>query len=142
VFLFHEGFWGPHIGFYGGINYGFGYFGVGFVGGRWDGGHFFYNRDVMNVNVVNIHNVYNEHVTIENNSHVSYNGGEGGINARPRPEDQVAERDRHLGPVSGQTQQAHSRHRSARRFPWFGRSCARSWSALPRTGQSRCGSTA
>jgi hypothetical protein len=25
VFVFHEGCWGPHIGFYGGINYGFGY---------------------------------------------------------------------------------------------------------------------
>src|SRR5579863_159496 len=104
VFLFHEGFWGPHIGFYGGINYGFGYFGEGFVGGRWDGGHFFYNRDVMNVNVVNIHNVYNEHVTIVNNTHVSYHGGEGGINARPRPEDEVAARDRHIGPVAAQNE--------------------------------------
>src|SRR5580704_12271612 len=43
LYLFHDGFWGPQIGFYGGIDYGFGYFGVGFVGGRWDGGHFFYN---------------------------------------------------------------------------------------------------
>ncbi len=104
VFLFHEGWWGPHIGFYGGINYGFGYFGEGFVGGRWQDGHFFYNRDVLNVNVVNIHNVYNEHVTIVNNTHVSYNGGEGGINARPRPEEEAAEHDRHIGPVAAQNQ--------------------------------------
>ncbi len=104
VFLFHEGFWGPHIGFYGGINYGFGYFGVGFVGGRWDGGHFFYNRDVMNINVVNIHNVYNEHINITNVSHVSYNGGEGGINARPRPEDEIADHDRHVGAIAAQTE--------------------------------------
>jgi hypothetical protein len=102
VFLFHDGFWGPHIGFYGGINYGFGYFGEGFVGGRWDGGHFFYNRDVMNV--TNIRNVYNEHVDIRNTSHVSFNGGEGGINARPRPEDEAAANDRHIGPVSSQTE--------------------------------------
>src|SRR5215471_11493258 len=33
VYLFHAGFWGPVVGFYGGINYGFGYFGEGFVGG-------------------------------------------------------------------------------------------------------------
>ena len=26
AFIFHEGFWGPVVGFYGGINYGYGYF--------------------------------------------------------------------------------------------------------------------
>src|SRR5579871_5395446 len=56
VFLFHEGFWGPQIGFYGGINYGFGYFGEGYAGGRWEGDRFFYNRSVTNINVVNIRN--------------------------------------------------------------------------------------
>lgn len=25
VYLWHPGYWGPHVGFYGGINYGFGY---------------------------------------------------------------------------------------------------------------------
>src|SRR5580693_5449208 len=39
----HAGYWGPHVGFYGGINYGFGYGGVGFWGGRWEGGAFRYN---------------------------------------------------------------------------------------------------
>lgn len=102
AFLFHEGFWGPRVGFYGGINYGFGYFGTGFVGGRWEGGHFFYNRAVANVDVVNVRNVYNEHVNVTVNR-VSYNGGEGGINARPRPEDEIANRDRHP-PVAAQTQ--------------------------------------
>jgi len=101
-FLFHEGYWGPHIGFYGGINYGFGYFGVGFVGGRWDGGHFFYNRSITNINVVNIHNVYNETV-VHNDVHISYNGGEGGVVARPRPEEEIAEHDRHIGAVEAQT---------------------------------------
>src|ERR1700722_10965116 len=36
----HAGYWGPHVGFYGGINYGFGYTGVGFVGGEWHGREF------------------------------------------------------------------------------------------------------
>jgi len=40
---------GPTVGFYGGINYGFGYFGNGFYGGRWEGGHFFYNTSVWHV---------------------------------------------------------------------------------------------
>ena len=104
VWLWHEGYWGPHVGFYGGINYGFGYFGYGFVGGRWDHDHFFYNRAVMNVNVTNIHNVYEERVTNVNVNHVSFNGGPGGIEARPRPEEEAAERDRHVGPVAAQTQ--------------------------------------
>ncbi len=37
-YRWHAGYWGPHVGFYGGINYGFGYGGVGFWGGRWEGG--------------------------------------------------------------------------------------------------------
>src|ERR1700732_4642448 len=96
-FFFNEGYWGPHVGFYGGVVYGFGYFGEGYEGGRWDNGRFFYNRSVNNVNVVNIHNVYN--TTVINNTttvnRVSYNGGNGGINARPRPEDEIAGRGRH-----------------------------------------------
>jgi WXXGXW repeat (2 copies) len=103
-YLFHEGYWGSRVGFYGGINYGFGYSGNGYEGGRWDNGRFFYNRSV-NVNVTNIHNVYN--TTIINRTvvnRVSYNGGNGGINVRPTREDEVAERERHIGPVAAQTQ--------------------------------------
>src|SRR6187402_1184519 len=40
------GYWGTSIGYYGGINYGFGYFGVGFYGGYWNRGHFWYNSSV------------------------------------------------------------------------------------------------
>jgi hypothetical protein len=104
AFLFHEGFWGPTIGFYGGINYGFGYFGTGFVGGRWDGGHFFYNSAVWHVNESVIHNVYNERVTINNENHVSYNGGNGGVEARATSQQEEAERGRHIPPVAAQTQ--------------------------------------
>jgi hypothetical protein len=43
LYYWHPGYWGRHVGYYGGINYGFGYFGVGFWGGYWNGGHFFYN---------------------------------------------------------------------------------------------------
>jgi hypothetical protein len=105
AFMWHEGYWGPTIGFYGGINYGFGYFGVGFAGGRWDNGHFFYNRAVMNVSVTDIHNVYN--TTVVNNTtinRVSYNGGNGGVTARPSPQEEAAEHDRHIPPSSTQAQ--------------------------------------
>jgi hypothetical protein len=103
-FFFHEGYWGPHIGFYGGINYGFGYFGEGYEGGRWDGGHFFYNRSVTNVNITEIHNVYNTTVIHNDVSRVSYNGGNGGIDRRPSPQEEAAGRDRHVAPVAAQTQ--------------------------------------
>jgi hypothetical protein len=107
-FLWHEGFWGPHIGFYGGINYGFGYFGVGFVGGRWDGGIFRYNTAVLNVNTTIIHNTYIDRTVIENNTtinRVSYNGGQGGLTARPTPEEQRVDQERHVAPVAAQQRQ-------------------------------------
>lgn len=105
-FLFHEGYWGTAVGFYGGINYGFGYFGDGFYGGRWDGGHFFYNRAVMNINETNIRNVYIDKTVINNvnENRVSFNGGQGGLTARPTARDQAAAQQRHIPPVAAQTQ--------------------------------------
>jgi hypothetical protein len=81
--MFYPGYWGPQVGFYGGIAYGYGYYGNGYQGGRWNNGQFYYNRSVNNVNVTNIHNVYNTTVVNETVNRVSYNGGNGGINARP-----------------------------------------------------------
>jgi hypothetical protein len=104
-FLFHDGYWATDIGFYGGINYGFGYYGDGFLGGRWDGDHFFYNRAVMNINVTDIHNVYNTNVDRRSmDNHVSYNGGDGGITARPTEHQQQVAQGRHIPPVAAQTQ--------------------------------------
>jgi hypothetical protein len=105
-FIFYEGYWGPVVGFYGGINYGYGYVGHGYEGGRWDNGHFYYNRSVNNVNVTEIHNVYNTTV-INNNktvTRVSYNGGNGGINERPTPQEEAAAHEKHISPVPAQIQ--------------------------------------
>lgn len=111
AYSFHEGYWGPQVGFYGGINYGYGYFGHGFEGGRWQGNSFYYNRSVMNVNVTNIRNVYNTTVINRGGENrVSYNGGSGGLTARPSPAEEAAERGRHIPPIAAQTehrQQAH-----------------------------------
>jgi len=106
-FVFYDGYWGPHVGFYGGINYGYGYFGRGYEGGRWDHDRFYYNQSVNNVNVTNIHNVYN--TTVINNTtvnRVSYNGGNGGINARATSEEKAVARERHVAPVALQTEHA------------------------------------
>ena len=61
-YFWRPGYWGRSVGYYGGINYGFGYFGVGFWGGYWNGGRFFYNGAY---NHLGFHNefVYNHPVS-------------------------------------------------------------------------------
>jgi hypothetical protein len=106
-FIFHEGFWATEVGFYGGIDYGFGYFGHGFYGGRWEGGAFRYNTAVLNVNTTIIHNTYIDRTVIVNRTtvnRVSYNGGQGGITDRPRPEEERVAQGRHIAPVAAQQQ--------------------------------------
>jgi hypothetical protein len=110
-YFWHAGYWGPHVGFYGGINYGFGYGGVGFVGGRWNGGVFAYNTAVMHVNTTVIHNTYVDKTVINNvtvNNRVSYNGGTGGVSARPTSSELAAEHEHHVAPTSMQTQHEHA----------------------------------
>ena len=105
AYVFHVGYWGPVVGFYGGIDYGWGYTGRGYYGGRWDHDHFYYNRTVNNINVTNIRNVYETRV--ENNvnvTRVSYNGGSGGVNVRATAQEEAAARERHIGPVATQNQ--------------------------------------
>ncbi len=104
-YIWHAGYWGPEVGFYGGINYGFGYTGVGFFGGYWRGGNYYYNRSVTNVDVTAVHNTYNTTV-INNNTtinRVSFNGGRGGTNARPTSQEMAAAHERHIAMTSEQT---------------------------------------
>src|SRR5271169_3217807 len=84
VYGWHGGYWGPHVGFYGGVNYGFGYGGVGFGGGAWRGGAFAYNSAVVNVGG-GFRNTYVDRTVINNTTiinHTSYNGV-GGVTAQP-----------------------------------------------------------
>jgi hypothetical protein len=104
AFVFHEGYWGPHVGFYGGINYGFGYGGEGYEGGRWEGEHFSYNTYVNHVNTTVIHNTYNTRVVNITENHVSYNGGNGGIDRRPSSQEEAYSNERHVGRVEAQQQ--------------------------------------
>ena len=116
IYVWNAGYWGPHVGFYGGINYGFGYTGIGFQGGYWRGGVFVYNRAVTNIGSVRITNVYNK--TVINNTtitKVSFNGGTGGTRARPTPEEQAAVHDKHVPATDLQAkhQQAASSNRAS-----------------------------
>src|SRR5438552_3586718 len=102
-YIWREGYWGPVVGFYGGINYGYGYTGRGYEGGYWRNGAFFYNRPVNNVNTTNITNVYNK--TVINNvtvNNVSYNGGNRGTTARATGAEMAAEHGRRVPPTAEQ----------------------------------------
>ncbi|MGB2626317.1 MAG: hypothetical protein WAK20_05980 [Candidatus Acidiferrum sp.] len=105
-YFWHAGYWGPHVGFYGGINYGFGYVGSGFYGGQWIGGAYHYNTAVTNVNTTVVNNTYN--TTVANNNttvnRTSYNGGTGGVTAQPTAAEQAAANEPHTAPTVAQTQ--------------------------------------
>lgn len=103
-YRFYRGYWGLHIGFYGGIPYGFGYTGYGYHGGYWRGNNFYYNRSVNRINVTRITNVYNRTVVFNNHTRVAYNGGRGGIQVRPRPAELVAMRGPKTRPMTAQLQ--------------------------------------
>ena len=118
-YRWHPGYWGMQVGFYGGINYGFGYFGTGYVGGYWRGRDFFYNRAVNNINVTNIRNVYVNKTVINNVNvnRVSYNGGRGGITARPTAVQRAIANQRRYQPTAMQTRQRDTAMRDpAQRF--------------------------
>ncbi len=104
-YRFNHGFWGQHIGFYGGVPYGFGYTGYGYEGGYWNGNRFFYNNAVNRVNGNVVHNVYVRNVTVVNNTRVSYNGP-GGWNARPTASDLAVLHEQRVPAMQVQRQRA------------------------------------
>jgi hypothetical protein len=109
-YRFHPGYWGRHVGYYGGIDYGFGYIGIGYFGGYWSGNSFYYNRAVTRVGP-EVRTVYERPVVYNNVRYgvqpvnrVSYNGGRGGINVQPRPAEIAAMHERHEAAVPMQRQ--------------------------------------
>jgi hypothetical protein len=109
VYAWDPGYWGPVVGFYGGINYGFGYFGSGFVGGRWSGNYFHYNTAITNVNVAIVHNnVYHDPSVYRSwrGGYTSFNGGPHGVQARPTAYQQHAYSQRRYGMTAQQTAHA------------------------------------
>ena len=111
-FGWHAGYWGPRVGFYGGIDYGFGFFGIGFSGGYWRGDAFCYNRAVTNITNVSITNVYNGAAPNNQlaNSRVSYNGGANGTRLQPNGTELAAAHGPHFGATDEQ-----QRHEQAAR---------------------------
>ena len=94
VFIFHPGHWGSTVGFYGGVNYGYGYFGKGYTGGHWVGNSFAYNSAVNHVEPAVAHHTYAQSVPNQASR------GSSSYAARPRTGDsshQVSQRPSSAG---------------------------------------------
>jgi hypothetical protein len=105
VYVWRAGYWGPRVGFYGGVNYGFGYTGIGYQGGYWRDRVFIYNTAVTRIDSVQITNVYSKTVVTSTTvSNVSYNGGPSGLKAQATTQEQAALQDKHLPPTAVQSQ--------------------------------------
>jgi hypothetical protein len=118
VYAFNQGYWGPTVGFYGGVNYGYGYTGNGYWGGRWNGNTFAYNTAVTRVNTNVVRNTYVNNSFTRNvtNNRASFNGPNG-VNAQPNAEQKAAAANaRKQGPTSQQLerQQAASKDQNLR----------------------------
>jgi hypothetical protein len=116
AYAFNEGYWGPTVGFYGGINYGYGYSGNGYWGGRWEGNAFRYNTAVTRVNTSVVHNTYIDRSVNKqvNASRTSFNGPNG-VKAEPTAEQKAAAANaRKMPPTSQQLarQEAASKDRN------------------------------
>jgi hypothetical protein len=110
LYSFYPGYWGLHMGFYGGINYGFGYLGFGYEGGYWNSGHFFYNSIYNHLNTRVVHNVYSYNAgnRARGVPRTSFNGGSRGVQVRPRPSEMAATREATAPRMSSQVQHAQS----------------------------------
>jgi WXXGXW repeat (2 copies)/SPOR domain len=112
-YIWHAGYWGPHVGYYGGINYGLGYFGSGYEGGHWENGLFFYNTAVTRVDTTVITNTYDKQViSTATTNNVGFNGP-AGITAQPTAQEVAWSRERHTQPTALQVK--HQRTAKANR---------------------------
>ena len=103
-YAYRPGYWDREVGFYGGVNYGYGYGGTGYGGGYWTGDRFFYNRTVNNIGNVAVTNVYSKTVVVNDTSRVSFNGGQGGLAAQPTAQQRAVASQPHVQPTAVQQQ--------------------------------------
>ena len=105
AYLWHGGYWGNHVGYYGGLNYGYGYGGHGYEGGNWDHGHFRYNQAVNNIPQGRVHNVYNRPVAMHAApGRESFNGAGSHFHGAPSASERQFQAGQHGAPTSEQAQ--------------------------------------
>jgi hypothetical protein len=112
AYVFHPGYWGLSVGYYGGIRYGFGYPGSGYEGGYWNLGVFHYNGASNNFGNVHIATVYGTsffdgmrsaiHNLVPNRA--SFNGP-GGEVLRPNAQQLAFAQREHSGALAEQIRQ-------------------------------------
>lgn len=103
-YLWHHGYWGHRVGYYGGINYGYGYIGSGYAGGRWERGHFRYNAAVNNIPSGRVHDVYRAPVPQRPSHAESFNGGPSHYRAAPTASERRFEGAQHREPTQEQSE--------------------------------------
>ncbi len=106
VYAFHPGYWGPHVGFYGGVNYGFGYVGAGLRGAL---GSVIHLPTIGSCEQRRRHrhhtDTYNEAVVNDAaRRNVSYNGGPGGTMTAATMQERAAAAEPHIPPTAQQHQ--------------------------------------
>ncbi len=108
-YLWHVGYWGNQVGYYGGLNYGYGYTGTGYQGGRWEGSVFRYNRAASYVDSRVVHNVYNSRVANgAQTARVSFSGSPARASARIPAAPQRPAVAAIAGPTAEQVQHEHT----------------------------------
>jgi hypothetical protein len=108
AYVYYPGYWGLTVGYYGGIDYGFGYGGIGYYGGYWNNNIFYYNKTVNNITInSNVTNVYTGSppagATVTT-SRASFTGPNG-VNHLPTQAELANSRQAHTDPVAAQTRQ-------------------------------------
>ena len=71
---------------------------------------------MTNVNVTNVTNVYNRTVVVNNRRNVSFNGGSGGITARPTRREEEFGREPHRAALAEQSQHEHAASQNRQLF--------------------------
>ncbi|MBV8489272.1 MAG: YXWGXW repeat-containing protein [Candidatus Eremiobacteraeota bacterium] len=107
-YVWNNGYWGPQIGYYGGIDYGYGYYGNGYVGGLWRNGVFAYNTAINAVNPTIVRNVYINRTVVERRivvNRYAYNGP-GGVRVVPTARQLAIMRERHIAATAAQVEHA------------------------------------
>ena len=103
-YFWHRGYWGSHVGYYGGLNYGYGYTGSGYWGGRWDRGHFRYNSAVNNIPQGRVREVYRNPVPQRPAHPESFNGGKSPWHTPPTANERRFEGGQHPNWTQEQSQ--------------------------------------
>ena len=116
-YRFHHGFWARHIGYYGGIPYGYGYGGLGYNGGYWNNNRFYYNDAVNRVDVRRVHTIYTrrENTVDLHDRHDSF-AGPGGYDRRPQAQELAVAREQRTPPMQVQAQRVQAAEQNRQQF--------------------------